>query len=351
MVTGGAPVAGFPGAGCRDRRAAADRGADQAFPSSTDAPGSRSTTPTRRAAATCCSTRFADGQAGHRRDRGLPFGRRQMRFELLPLLEAVAAHEAEAGCSSPRCATSCRRAGRPAATRRPSSIINRHFDLVLVHGDPAFARSATRFRLPRRSPREIAYTGLVAAPRPAPSPERYDVVVSAGGGAAGRLLVDAAVDAATRLAGGKRWCLITGPNLPQADFDAAVGQGAGRSRDRPLPQRLSRPAGRCRAVRFAGRLQHRLRHPAGRLPLASSCLSRPAARPSRRCARAGLNGSDWPCRCPRTRCRRQASPQPSNGSWRAKTRARTGSTSTARANRPRCCAAAGEARLNAPRSA
>jgi predicted glycosyltransferase len=63
---------------------------------------------------------------------------------------------------------------------------------------------------------------MVAAPRREPSPERYDVVVSAGGGAAGRLLVEAAVGAAAMASSGKRWCLITGPNLPQADFDAAV---------------------------------------------------------------------------------------------------------------------------------
>ena len=47
------------------------------------------------------------------------------------------------------------------------------------------------------------------------------MLISVGGGAAGKLLVDAAVEAAARTSRDKRWCLITGPNLPQADFDAA----------------------------------------------------------------------------------------------------------------------------------
>jgi predicted glycosyltransferase len=148
-----------------------------------------------------------------------PFGRRQMRFELLPLLDAIAAMTPK-----PAVVTSVRdilqervKAGRNEET---VELVNRHFDLVMVHGDPAFASLGDTFPLAGKITAEIAYTGLVAAPRPAPSPERYDVLISVGGGAAGRLLVDAAVTAAG-LSAGKRWCLITGPNLPQADFDAA----------------------------------------------------------------------------------------------------------------------------------
>ena len=55
-------------------------------------------------------------------------------------------------------------------------IVNRHFDLVMVHGDPAFATLGDTFPLAASITAEIAYTGLVAAPRPTPSPERYEVL-------------------------------------------------------------------------------------------------------------------------------------------------------------------------------
>ena len=213
-------------------------------------------------------------------------------------------------------------------------------------------RSATRFRLPRRSPPRSPTPGMVAAPRPTPSPERYDVLISVGGGAAGRLLVDAAVAAATRLAGGKRWCLITGPNLPQADFDAALAKAPEGLEIVPLPQGLPGAARRCRTVRVAGRLQYGLRCPAGRLPLDPGSVRRrrrdraDGARERLAAARAGRS------RCPRTSCRRQASARRSNGSWPRRSPARTGSTSTARGS-PRCGAAraVGEASPKPLRSA
>ncbi|TGV87729.1 glycosyl transferase, partial [Mesorhizobium sp. M2D.F.Ca.ET.145.01.1.1] len=64
-----------------------------------------------------------------------PFGRRQMRFELLPLIEAIAA-------TSPRplLATSVRdilqERVKPGRNEETVDLINRHFDLVMVHGDP-----------------------------------------------------------------------------------------------------------------------------------------------------------------------------------------------------------------------
>jgi predicted glycosyltransferase len=45
------------------------------------------------------------------------------------------------------------------------------------------------------------------------------VLVSAGGGAVGKELIGAALQAAGLLAGDLKWCLITGPNLPQDDYD------------------------------------------------------------------------------------------------------------------------------------
>ena len=146
-----------------------------------------------------------------------------MRFELLPLIEAIAAMKPR-----PALVTSVRdilqertKPGRDAET---VEILNRHFDLVMVHGDPAFATLGDTFPLASSIDAEIAYTGMVAAAAAQPSPERYDVVISAGGGAAGKLLVGASVAAARDKPAGRKWCLVTGPNLPQADHDAALAQ-------------------------------------------------------------------------------------------------------------------------------
>jgi predicted glycosyltransferase len=161
-----------------------------------------------------------------------PFGRRQMRFELLPLLEAC-----RNAPRPPLIATSvrdilqaARNPERPAETR---ALLDRFFDLVLVHGDPALARLGDTFPQAAAIAAKTAYTGLVAPPEPAPDvttdQDRYDVVVSAGGGAVGAALLRAALQARprSRYAHG-RWLVLTGPNLPepeQAELAAEAGPG------------------------------------------------------------------------------------------------------------------------------
>jgi predicted glycosyltransferase len=149
-----------------------------------------------------------------------PFGRRQMRFELLPLLEAI-----DRTTPKPLLATSVRdilqERAKPGRNEETASLVNRYFDLVMVHGDPAFSRLEDTFTLAGAIGHKVAYTGLVAAPRPAGAAQNFDVLISAGGGAAGADLVRAAVGAA-RLSNVKRWCLITGPNLPRDEFESAL---------------------------------------------------------------------------------------------------------------------------------
>jgi len=226
VVTGGTPVPGFPGPGVESVALPTIAAADQGFSELTDASGA----PIDDAYKTRRRDMLLAALAAVKPDivviEAYPFGRRQMRFELLPLLDAIADMTPK-----PAVVTSVRdilqervKAGRNEET---VEIVNRHFDLVMVHGDPAFASLGDTFPLAHKITAQIAYTGLVAAPRPTPSPERYDVLISVGGGAAGKLLVDAAVTAAAGLPTGKRWCLITGPNLPQADFEAASAKAPG----------------------------------------------------------------------------------------------------------------------------
>jgi predicted glycosyltransferase len=111
------------------------------------------------------------------------------------------------------------RHGKPERDEETVRLVRAHFDRVLVHGDPTFARLGDSFPLADRIADRVSYTGLVCAPPMAVPQDRFDIVVSAGGGAVGGALVQAALEAAALLPGLGTWGVITGPNLPQGDFD------------------------------------------------------------------------------------------------------------------------------------
>ncbi|MGH6874623.1 MAG: glycosyltransferase family protein [Aestuariivirgaceae bacterium] len=142
-----------------------------------------------------------------------PFGRRQMRFELMPMIEL--AHRMQ---PKPLIASSIRdilqEKVKPARSEETVRIVQDYFDLVLVHGDPAFSRIEDTFPLVSRFSEKVVYTGLVARSQPAAAGEHFDIVVSAGGGAAGARLIAESINAAKLLPENLRWCVITGPNLP-----------------------------------------------------------------------------------------------------------------------------------------
>jgi predicted glycosyltransferase len=227
MVTGGAPVEGFPGPNIKSAALPALRAGALDFSYLIDAEGK------------IASQAYLDD----RRDRLLslalefhpdilileafPFGRRQMRFELIPLIETVARMSPK-----PFIVSSIRdilqENPRPGRSEEIVELVNSFFDRVLVHGDPVFARLEETFPAGRQIADRVRCTGLVTAPRAAPSHERYDVVVSTGGGAAGQKLVHAAIAAAQLPSqASRKWCVMTGPNLA-GDF--------ARSSDRPVVQ-------------------------------------------------------------------------------------------------------------------
>ncbi len=150
-----------------------------------------------------------------------PFGRRQLRFELLPLIEAI-----QKSLPKPLLVTSIRdvlqrrsKAGRDEETAK---LINCYFDKVLVHGDPKFAKLDETFAFAKGIKEKIAYTGLVCGPTPAGSARKFAIVVSAGGGAVGSELLRASLQAAAQLSEIESWCVIAGPYLPQYEYDALV---------------------------------------------------------------------------------------------------------------------------------
>jgi len=149
-----------------------------------------------------------------------PFGRRQLRFELLPLLEAAAAAE-------PRPAIVCSvrdiLGGLKSAERRAEAVAlaERYFDRVLVHGDASVVAFERTFPEARRIAPRVVHTGYLVAMPPAAAGDagRDEVIVSAGGGAVGARLLEAAIGA--RALGSLRertWRLLSGTNLPEAEF-------------------------------------------------------------------------------------------------------------------------------------
>ncbi|MBB4192049.1 putative glycosyltransferase [Rhizobium aethiopicum] len=217
VVTGGLPVPGFPGEGVKTFALPAVVASNAGFSGLADADG-------RPAGEEFLAARrqlLLDAFHAARPDvviiEAFPFGRRQMRFELLPLLQAI--EEAE---PRPKLLSSVRdilqenrKAGRDAET---VALVKDHFDAVLVHGDPGFIRLEDTFPLTPEIADRLRYTGLVTPP-PAPEPtETFDIIASAGGGAVGAELIGAAKEAAALLSGDLRWLLISGPNLPEADF-------------------------------------------------------------------------------------------------------------------------------------
>ncbi len=221
IVTGGTPVAGFPGPNVRHVELPTITAGDAGFSGLKDAEGHAVDEAFKQHRSDMLLTAYRQCEPDIVIIEAFPFGRRQVRFELIPLLAAIHATRPR-----PRVVCSLRdilqERAKPERDQESIALVKQYFDLVLVHGDPAFARLEETFPAADQIRDQIAYSGLVAAPAPVPVSERFDVVVSAGGGAVGIDLVRAASDAARRLPETGSWCVITGPNMPAADYDSVV---------------------------------------------------------------------------------------------------------------------------------
>ena len=149
-----------------------------------------------------------------------PFGRRQMRFELLPLLEAAAA-----AARRPAIVSSVRDVlgGRRSADRQQETLglIERFFDRVLVHGDPSVIGLERTYPIAARMAERIAYTGYVVDHSAATGGEAGagEVIVSAGGGAVGERLLRTAMRARNlSVLRDRIWRVLAGANLKNDAF-------------------------------------------------------------------------------------------------------------------------------------
>jgi len=107
-------------------------------------------------------------------------------------------------------------------------IVNRYFDLLLVHSDPRFQRLEETFPRVADLKCPIIYTGFVrqtveSGPvdvLPDAGPGERTILVSIGGGRVGVELIDCAIEAGAQLTGrlAHRMVVFTGPYLPEAEF-------------------------------------------------------------------------------------------------------------------------------------
>ena len=163
-----------------------------------------------------------------------PFGRRALRFELVPLMRMV-------GAMKPRPVRLCslrdilqvRTAER---YRQTVDEVNDWFDHVLVHADPEVATLEETFPLAGELHDKVFHSGYVYARSGCRGGEakiegRDQVIVSAGGGAVGLRLLQTAIAARrySRLRD-RPWRLLAGGNLDTGEFDALqkqAGDGLG----------------------------------------------------------------------------------------------------------------------------
>lgn len=169
-----------------------------------------------------------------------PFGRRHLRSEIVPMLDAVRNQTPR-----PRIICSVRdilvEPSKPARAPEMVATVKQYYDTVLVHGDPSLVPFDKTFPLAAEIADKLSYTGYIVDPPPPETVARGigkdEVIVSAGGGALSEPLLTAALDARakTRL-GDAVWRLLAGPSLPETVFlrlRSAAGPGVIVERARP----------------------------------------------------------------------------------------------------------------------
>ena len=228
LVSGGAPVDGLPLEGVRFHQLPPLRAADLRLKELSQLDG----TPLDdvfRAKRTCVLLDLFEAEAPDiLLTEQFPFGRTQLRFELMPLLDA-----AQRRPSAPWIVSSIRDVlRRTASPARVDEMVATFevFDAVLVHADPALVRLDDSFPAWPDIQDRALYTGYIAEFDPARAPRgpvgAGEVIVSVGGGAVGAPLLRAAIAARPMTAlADRRWRLLVGANVPAADR-AALAEAA-----------------------------------------------------------------------------------------------------------------------------
>ncbi len=229
LVSGGMPVPGLDIGGARLHQLPPLRSADMTFSALLDEAGRPVDEAWRTARRDRLLAVYRNLQPDALVLEMYPFGRRQMRFELIPLLET-----AWAGAPRPLILSSLRdilsKAPVPKRAAWIEAQVRGFFDAVLVHADPRFVTLEASFPEAAGFSDALVYTGYVAegaqiAPPGGATTGRHGVVVSAGGGAVGAALIETALAARPLSALSEApWTLLTGPNLPAEQLAALARQ-------------------------------------------------------------------------------------------------------------------------------
>ena len=168
-----------------------------------------------------------------------PFGRRMMRFELIPLLEA-----ARTSTICTQVIASVRdilqpksRAGR---NEEICDLVTEFYDHVLVHGDRKIAGLEESFPLADRISGKIYCSGYVCDTRqtaPVTADGSDQVLISAGGSPTGLDILTAAIEAKPMsILSNLQWRILVSPSIDESDLDAlqrVAGEGIIIERNRP----------------------------------------------------------------------------------------------------------------------
>lgn len=177
-----------------------------------------------------------------------PFGRRMFEFELGELVKT-----ARARSRPPLIATSIRDIlVRKQELWKEEWMADKacdFYDRILIHSDPNFVQLSDSFPFAERVEHLVRYTGFVGAGMRAETPGSDgtdEVVVSCGGGAVAKGLLEAALEARPlcRLACDTTWRLLVGHDIKDEEFAAyrsRAGEGVIVERARPdFPDLLKR---------------------------------------------------------------------------------------------------------------
>jgi len=214
LVSGGMPVRGID----VDVQLAPASAADLAFRTLLDASGRPVDDDWKRLRAGALLDAWRAARADVLLIELFPFGRRQMRFELLPLLE-----DAQRLRRRPLVVCSVRDLiqSRPEREAEAVALAERFFDRILVHGDARLAGFERTFRSARQLGDRLQQTGYVVEETVPSSEHSAEVLVSAGGGAVGRRLLECAMLAREQtLLRNATWRVIAGVNCAEADWRA-----------------------------------------------------------------------------------------------------------------------------------
>ena len=158
-----------------------------------------------------------------------PFGRKHFAFELVPVLEQIRLKRmpTAVACSLRDILVNNKR-NQAQHNERAITLINRYFDLLLIHADPRFQTLDETFPRVRELRCDIRYTGFVSQSAPqslgvAPDRTASDqpmILVSIGGGRVGYELVECALQASAHLRTSlpHRMMILTGPYMPEELF-------------------------------------------------------------------------------------------------------------------------------------